>query len=297
MTYTNGNAEITLFEDGTRVIEYDDTLLLDYPLNIDIRVSTQCSFGQRPDGSYVLCNFCHESAKTDGNECDYDELRAKLTGLPKGIELAIGANQFTAGLYEFILWCGLQAYNVNLTVNQGHLKRDLEGLKHVMECGFIKGLGVSYRSNLRWDVPEFILNHPNTVFHVIAGIDSYHKVEALAKKGVKKVLVLGEKNFGFNKGKVDLTTRSHREWYWWVRNLFNLFNVISFDNLALQQLNIRRFFNDKNWETFNQNEHSFYLNAVDKYFAPSSRSPIKSHWDLHTVQEYFKLLENTDKLN
>jgi len=292
--YNNGNAVISIDTDGSRVIEYENTLSLDYPLNIDIRVSTQCSFGQRPDGTYVLCNFCHESAKTDGKECDYDGLRDKLTGLPKGIELAIGANQFTSGLYEFILWCSLQDYVVNLTVNQGHLKRDSEGLRHAIECGFIKGLGVSYRSSLKWDVPQFILDYENTVFHVIAGIDSFHEVESLAEKGVKKILVLGEKDFGFNHGKVDLTTRTHKEWLWWVRNMFNVFDVVSFDNLALEQLKINRFFTDKNWGVFNQGEHSFYINAVDKYFAPSSRNPIKSNWDICSVPEYFKLLKNTD---
>ena len=46
-------------------------------------------------------------------------------------------------------------------------------------------------------------------------------------------------------GKLDLTTRIHREWFWWVSKLFNKFDVVSFDNLGLEQLNIRRFFNDE----------------------------------------------------
>jgi hypothetical protein len=294
--YNNGNAVVTIENDGSRVIEYENTLSLDFPLNIDIRVSTQCSFGFNPKTGKAFCDFCHESARTDGSECDYDVLREKLTGLPKGIELAIGANQFTSGLYEFILWCNLQDYIVNLTVNQGHLKRDSEGLRHIIECGFIKGLGVSYRSSLKWDVPQFILDYDNTVFHVIAGIDSFHDVESLSKKGVKKILVLGEKDFGFNQGKVDLTTKSHKEWLWWIRNMFNVFDVVSFDNLALEQLKIQRFFTDKNWSIFNQGEHSFYINAVDKYYAPSSRSNMKSHWDICSVPDYFKLIKNTDSI-
>lgn len=289
--YKNGNANIKLYGDGTRIIEYDGTLQLDVCLNIDIRVSTQCSFGYNPKTGKAFCDFCHESARADGSECDYDSLRDKLTGLPKGVELAIGANQFTADLYEFILWCSLQDYIVNLTVNQGHLKRDSEGLRHIIECGFIKGLGVSYRSSLKWDVPQFILDYENTVFHVIAGIDSFHDVESLSKKGVKKILVLGEKDFGFNQGKVDLTTRKHKEWLWWVRNMFNIFDVVSFDNLALEQLRINRFFTEKNWEIFNQGEHSFYINAVDKYFAPSSRNNSKTDWSNLTVKDYFKSLQ------
>ena len=292
--YNNGNAVVTIENDGSRVIEYENTLSLDFPLNIDIRVSNKCSFGLNPKTGKAFCSFCHESQTTDGSECDYDMLREKLVGLPKGIELAIGANQFTSGLYEFILWCSLQDYIVNLTVNQGHLKRDSDGLRHIIECGFIKGLGVSYRSSLKWDVPQFILDYKNTVFHVIAGIDSFHDVEGLSKKGVKKILVLGEKDFGFNQGKVDLTTKSHKQWVWWVHNLFSTFNVVSFDNLALEQLRINRFFTDENWDVFNQGEHSFYVNAVDKYFAPSSRSNLKSSWDMCSVPDYFKLIRNTD---
>lgn len=111
------------------------------------------------------------------------------------------------------------------------------------------------------------------------------------ERGVKKVLVLGEKNFGFNEGKVDLTTQSHKEWYWNVRKLFDTFNVVSFDNLALEQLNIKRFFPADKYEEFNQGEHSFYINAVDGYFAPSSRSSDKTDWNETTIQNYFKQLD------
>jgi hypothetical protein len=96
---------------------------------------------------------------------------------------------------------------------------------------------------------------------------------------------------GFIDGKVDLTTQKHKEWYWWVGKLFTTFDVVSFDNLALEQLNMKRFFNDDNWNIFNQGEHSFYINAVDGYFAPSSRSNLKSEWSDLTVSDYFKTLQ------
>lgn len=295
--YNNGNAIVSIDDDGSRVIEYENTLSLTYPLNIDIRVSTQCSFGFNPKTNTAFCDFCHESARTDGSECNYEELQQKLIGLPEGIELAIGANNVTPKLIQFIMWCDSHNYIVNLTINQGHLKRDSEFLKLLINNQLIKGLGISYRSTLKWDVPQFILDYKNTVFHVITGIDSFHNVESLSKKGVKKILVLGEKDFGFNHGKVDLTSRLHKEWFWWVRNMFNVFDVVSFDNLALQQLKINRFFSQSNWEVFNQGEHSFYINAVDGYFAPSSRSNLKSHWNLCSVTDYFKLIGNTEPLN
>jgi len=286
--YTNGNANIKLHGDGTRIIEYYDELNLEYPLNIDIRVSTQCAFGFNPKTKKAFCSFCHESATTDGVECDYEILKDKLSELPKGIELAIGANNVTPNLIKFIEWCHYKEYVVNLTINQGHIKRDINQLKYLINNQFIKGLGISYRSKLKFDIPTDILNYQNTVFHVIAGINDIIDVMTLKNKGVEKILILGEKDFGFNEGKVDLNTLNHKEWRWWVHKLFKHFNTVSFDNLALEQLNIKRFFNDENWETFNQHEHSFYINAVTQEFAPSSRNPNKTKFQNISVKEYFK---------
>ena len=293
--YINGNATVNLYSDGTRVIEYDDKLSLDMALNIDIRVSTKCSFGAKDDGTPGFCSFCHESALQNGKECDYAVLMSKLEDLPKGIELAIGANQITLNLVIFLQWAKLMGFIVNLTVNQGHLKRDLIFIKQCIDFDLIKGLGVSYRGGLKWDVPQEILNYPNTVFHVIAGIDTFSEVEALATKGVKKILVLGYKTFGFGVNyfntNTDDVTKNIKQWIWWVHKLFSTFEVVSFDNLALEQLKINRFFTDENWSIFNNGEHSFYINAVDGYFSPSSRNPDKTDWNDMTIKEFFKKRE------
>jgi len=287
-TYKNGNAVVKLFSDGTRHIEYDDELKLEMALNIDIRVSTKCAFGAKADGTPGFCSFCHESAKQNGSECDYLHLRDKLYDLPKGIELAIGANNLTDNLFEFLWWAKCEGYICNLTINQGHLKRDLQLLNKAIESDMIKGLGISYRGGLKWDVPQELLDYDNTVFHVIAGIDTYAEVEALADKGVKKILVLGEKDFGFNKGNVNLDSRNHKEWFWWVHKLFSRFKAVSFDNLALTQLRIQRFFTGENWAVFNQGEHSFFVDSVNGFYHPSSRSYEKVDWNTMSMKEFFQ---------
>ena len=83
-----------------------------------------------------------------------------------------------------------------------------------------------------------------------------------------------------------------QQWYWWIKKLIDTKDVVSFDNLALEQLNIKRFLTDDKWEEFNQGEHSFYINAVEKYFAPSSRNGNKTDWSKTTIQDYFKQLED-----
>ena len=287
-TYINGNSQITFDESGTRVITFQDELQLDTPLNIDIKVSSKCSLGYNPKTNTSFCDFCHESNRTDGSECDYNKLKTKLQDLPPGIELAIGSNNLSEDLVNFLLWCKGKNFFCNVTINQGHLLRDQTRLSYCIDNKLIKGLGVSYRSSLKWNVPEFILNYENTVFHVIMGIDDITDILSLKGKGVKKVLTLGEKDFGFNLNRVDLTTLRHKQWYWWVNKLYSNFDVVSFDNLALQQLNLKRFFKDKDWEVFNQGEHSLYINSVEGYLAPSSHSNEKMNWDDTTIRDFFK---------
>jgi len=290
--YNNGNCSITIDNVGTRIIEFEGSMKLDHPLNIDIRVSNQCSFGQRDNGSYVLCSFCHESAKVNGLECDYTALKAKLKGIPPGIELAIGCNKLTHNLMFFLFWCKIKGFICNLTVNQGHIKRDIFDILKCIDMDLIKGLGISYRSSLTWNVPNEILNYENTVFHVIMGIDTINDVIELHNKGVKKLLILGEKDFGANTGQVDIDSLNHQQWKWWINHCIKTFDITSFDNLALEQLKLRRLFSDDNWNKFYQGEHSFYINAVEQTFSRSSRSKEKYNWNDYTISEYFKSINH-----
>lgn len=295
INYSNGNSNITLEANGTRTIEFEDVLKLEYPLNIDIRVQKHCSLGLNLKTGKSICSFCHESATTDGKEADYSLLLSKLEHLPSGIELAIGCNELTVGLMEFLKNSSVR-FVVNLTINQYHLQKYEDLILIGLSEGWIQGLGISFRSLEYLNRnPTQLINHPNVVWHVIAGIDSIQDVKELTTLGVKKILVLGEKDFGFNSGQVNLTSRKHQEWFWWIGQLFDLFEIVSFDNLALQQLNVRRFLNQQDWETFYQGEYSFYINAVDGYLSPSSRSSEQMNWSLINLKTYFKSLQKCQK--
>jgi len=284
--YKNGNATIQLYSDGTRIVSANGPLQLEYPLNIDIRLSEKCAFGLNPKTGKAICDFCHESATTDGASADFPALQNVLTGLPAGIELAIGLNQIDQPTINFLEWCSTQGFVCNCTINQGHLRRDHKALQMLLQSRLVYGLGVSYRKDMI-EPSRAVLILPNMVMHVIAGIDAIEEVKNLSKIGVKKILVLGEKDFGFNLGKVKIKSESHFKWYRQVHELFSLFDVVSFDNLALEQLNVRRFVRD--WDTMYQFEHSMYINAVGKYFSPSSRSPQKMGYDIG-IKDYFRSL-------
>lgn len=287
-SYKNGNCDISIYDNGTRIITCEDNILKPLtPFNIDIKVSSSCSFGFNEKTKTSFCYFCHESATTNGKECDYDKLKILLQDIPKGTELAIGSNNLTKELLNFIEWAYSVDLIVNLTVNQGHLRRDINNIEYCIEKGIIKGLGVSYRGSLKWDIPQIILNYEHTIFHLICGIDDFNTINELHNLGVKKILILGEKDFGFNESKVDLNSLSHKQWFWWVGKLFDNYEIVAFDNLALEQLKIRRFFNNDGWNLFNNEEHSIYINAVDEYYSPSSRSNIKIDCNKITLKEFF----------
>lgn len=276
MKYRNGNASVWLdLRDGTRIIEYPDNepLTLETPLNIDIRVSTQCPYGYNTVTKKSTCAFCHESALVSGQECHYEALLRVLMDakLPRGTEIALGVNQITDDLMQFVknLWkLGLV---VNITMNERYiLEFGDTRLKEMLP--YVFGLGISYRSLQGClSLPDWIAEYPHTVIHVINGIDYFDDVKELGVK-YHKLLVLGEKDFGFNRGKVNLDTKEHKQWKANIMQLTKIFDIVSFDNLGLQQLEIRGKITDEEYKSFYQGEHSMYINAVEQYFAPSSRT-------------------------
>lgn len=276
MRYKNGNAVVSLdLRDGTRIIEYPDNepLTLQTPLNVDIRVSTQCPYGYDTVTQKFTCAFCHESALVAGQECDYDVLQETLVGqnLPRGTEIALGVNEVTDNLIKFVKNLWQHGLVVNITMNERYITEFGDvGLLKLKP--YIFGLGISYRSLQGClSLPDWIADYPHTVIHVINGIDDFDNVKELGVK-YRKLLVLGEKDFGFNRGKVDLTTPRHQQWKVNIMQLTKVFNIVSFDNLGLQQLGIRGKITDEEYKSFYQGEHSMYINAVEQYFAPSSRT-------------------------
>lgn len=299
MRYKNGNADVWLdLRDGTRIIEYPDNepLTLETPLNIDIRVSTQCPYGYNVVTKKSTCVFCHESALVNGQECDYGSLLRVLMDakLPRGTEIALGVNQVTDNLIQFVKNLYRLGLVVNITMNERYiLEYGDNGLKQLLP--YVFGLGISYRSLQGClSLPDWIAEYPHTVIHVINGIDDFDDVKELGIK-YRKLLVLGEKDFGFNRGKVDLSTKAHKQWKANIMQLTKIFDIVSFDNLGLQQLEIRGKITDEEYKSFYQGEHSMYINAVEQYYSPSSRTRNNIQgFDATDLRSYFQFCETQE---
>lgn len=298
--YENGNVLTTLYVDGTRErLILGGSPVFNFPENIDVKITNYCDMDN-------VCLYCHEKSNKLGVHGNLNNLLTKLEGLPAGVELAIGGGSTTShpNLTDFLVAAKLKGFICNLTVNQLHLKQDDSLIKKLINDNLIKGIGISYRS----DYCKYLLKYAqyeHTVIHLIAGIDDYSVINSLYKLGFRKFLVLGYKTFGngtdyYNENK-QLINRNIQMWKMKIAQYFNTDMIISFDNLAINQLNIKRFLSNTEWDLFYQGDDftcSMYIDAVEETFAPTSRSAARVKFKETSLFEYFnkrtKFIESTN---
>ncbi len=109
---------------------------------------------------------------------------------------------------------------------------------------------------------------------MIAGVHSFEDFQKMGDNS--KFLILGYKEFGFG------TKFKEKSWGWedrmnsWLFNLPKLMSckkTVSFDNLAIRQLNLRKYFSKESWEKLymgDDGEFSFYVDAVKKEYGLNS---------------------------
>ena len=128
----------------------------------------------------------------------------------------------------------------NLTVNQAHFLLEKDLIMSLINEELIYGIGISvfYPNE---DLLETLEKIPNAVIHLIAGIVNKEIIEKMYDKNLK-VLLLGYKNFGRGKDYKVKYSKAITENIEYLRNnlpeISKHFAVISFDNLALKQLEV-----------------------------------------------------------
>ena len=117
----------------------------------------------------------------------------------------------------------------------------------------------------------------------------------LIKLGDCKILVLGYKKFGrgidFYDDKID---EEIKRWYMYLPKYIGKC-LISFDNLAIEQLNMKRLFTDEGWNKFYMSDDftfSMYIDAVKQEYASTSRSSERTSWGDYPLIEYFQKFRN-----
>ncbi len=282
-SYKNGNTLVSIFDDGTKIREYPDNPIFDFPESIDVKITDFCDMN---------CLYCHESSTVKGKHSDLNKLLYILKDLPAGIELAIGGGNPLSHpeLIGFLYSLKEKGIIANLTVNQGHLSKYNYILKDLIKQDLIKGLGISLVNNNFKYVEELKNITDNIVYHVIAGVNKIELLDKLIEQKNCKVLILGYKQFGFGINYYsDEIKKEINRWYMYLPKYLGKC-VLSFDNLAIEQLNIKRLFSQEGWDNFYMGDdftHSMYIDAVKQEFSPTSRSKERKSFDNYSLLKYF----------
>ena len=173
-----------------------------------------------------------------------------------------------------------------MTVNQVHFENNFDYIKLLCDMGYLKAVGVSVISITEEFISK-VKTINNAVLHTIVGITTPKTFEILKDKDLK-VLILGYKDFrrGYDYIQSKEVCRQISEnQYWLTKNLKDLiphFKIISFDNLALDQLEVENIMTKEKWDEFymgDDGKHTMYVDLVEGMYAKSSvstkRYPLK----------------------
>ena len=282
--YRNGNFITTIFDDGTKIRQTEeDEFKPSFAENCDIKITNYCDMG---------CPMCHENSTTEGSHGDLS--LPFLKNLHPYTELAIGGGNALAhpDLVPFLESLKEQKVIANLTVNEKHFFEKQNLIKELIDKKLIRGLGVSL-TDASDEFIDAIKQFPTAVIHTINGMLSKEQIEKLADNNLK-LLILGFKNF--RRG-VDYLNNNNKQveerqkyLYDNLKSLIPRFKLVSFDNLALEQLEVKRLLTPEEWETFYMGDDgsmTFYIDLVNKKFASSSIST-KRYDILDTIDDMFK---------
>lgn len=287
--YRNGNYNVEIFSDGSKIRYITKEPRPEYPESIDMKITNYCDAG---------CAFCHEMSTVEGLHGDLQLGIETLKGMPKGTEIAIGGGNPLShpNLIEFLNKLKSMELIANMTVNTFHLNTFRDLILKIRCEKLIYGLGISYMPNKLDLYKDFI--DSNTVFHIIVGVHKPEDVYKLVEKYKNvKILLLGYKTYGrgklYYKSMPKVVEDRISSWY---REIFKFTKVdgltLSFDNLAIRQLNVRRLFHEDDWKVFymgDDGKFTMYIDLVKAEYCTHSFSDTR--WPLINVKEAFANLQ------
>ena len=313
--YINGNHYTGIMSDGTRIRATreteDDRFLYDFAENCDVKITNHCTAG---------CPFCHEGSSKDGKHADLS-LPIFDTWKP-GTEIAIGGGNVLdhPDLIPFLTKLKKQEVVCNITVNQRAVDEQYTLLQKIVTENLVNGVGISITDPLNEKQMKAVddlyedTGCRNFVCHVIVGIVDKNFIPVLQGR---KVLFLGYKNnvgrgVSYNEQN-EIKIKENTEWL--INNLKDLstkFQVMSFDNLALAQLDAKNVlglseeewklrFQGKDYGDVNGTEapSTFYFDAVNQTIGRSSTQPYNERvkYSGQTFEEAFKVSLSNYKVN
>lgn len=292
--YKNGNVITTIYSDGTKErFTYDDEFHPVYAENMDMKICNRCDRG---------CPWCHEGSTPDGKLGDIMNEKFIDTLHPYQ-EVALGGGNVLEhpDLIPFLYKLKDKRVVPNITLNQKHFEDNIDLVDDLISKKLIYGLGISLE-NPTTEFIEKVKRFQNAVIHVIDGVVDPVQMETMYNQNLK-LLILGYKYLRRGSTWMEKEHAAIAANQWWLYehlpDLINKFAVVSFDNLAIEQLNIKERwdeFSDKPWDEFYAGDdgmNTYYIDMVERKFARSSTADFDKRYDLlDDVDEMFKAIRN-----
>ena len=311
--YKNGNYNVMICDDGTKMrFNNQDSFNPAFPESIDLKITNKCPYS---------CPYCHEASTPDGNRAElvvmnngdpilsgdelHDDILKNLTikdcklahpffdTLVPGTELAIGGGAVTTHpqLEIFLKHLKNKKIIANMTVNERELIENGDKIIDYMKNRLIHGLGISYVSNIDHTRLQSFLQKcdaykcNNVVIHLIAGVANEAVFNELAYNN-NKILILGYKDF--RKGSEFMSEKVVYNINMLKNNLKHYidtgaFETISFDNLAIKQLDVSSAMSSDTFKTMymgDDGQFTMYIDLPNNQYAYSSIAPISSRHNI-----------------
>lgn len=292
--YKNGNVITSIFSDGTKIRKTkDDEFKPSFAENMDIKICNRCDIG---------CPWCHESSTPDGKLGDIMNEKF-IDTLHSYQEVALGGGNILEHPDLILFLYKLKDKKVipNITLNQKHFEENIDLVDRLISKKLIYGLGVSLE-NPTTEFIKKVKRFPNVVIHVINGIVDPLQISCMLDCDLK-ILILGYKNLRRGSEWIDQDRRHIIGNQNWLKeelpDLIGRFKVVSFDNLAIEQLAIKERWSelsDDQWDEFyagDDGDFTYYIDMVERKFARSSTASFDKRYDLlDNVDEMFKIIQN-----
>ena len=288
-TYKNGNYTVAIFNDGTKIRQtMDDEFIPSFAENCDIKITDKCSQN---------CPFCYEGCTKTGKHGKLFEYRFIETLHPY-TELALNGNDLDhPDLIKFLEFLKKKKVFANITVNQTQFINNFDLIKKLSNDKLIYGVGVSLQkanNELITKMSEI----PNTVLHTINGILTENDINELANHDLK-ILILGykelQRGINYKSNHIDNINTNKQYLYDNLQDILTKFKVVSFDNLAIEQLNVKRVVSKEDWEEFymgDDGNFTFYIDMVKGEFSKNSIAKDRYEIGNKTIDEMFQFIRS-----
>ena len=216
-----------------------------------------------------------------------------------------GGNIFeNTELESFLIRMKNQGVFCNITIHQVHAEENIELISKWINEKLVRGVGVSYNND--YEQIDRIFNKleqlnsttSNIILHTINGIHNFTDLIKLNDKKNKKVLILGYKSvrrgLEFIQDNNDKITQSQQSMYNNLEALSKTFKVLSFDNLAIEQLEVKRIIPKDKWSEFfmgSDSEFTCFIDLCKEDFAVNSCEVEHRHKLLDRIEDIFKVVK------